>query len=236
VVWAEGADVADVEALREQIDFSLVDPDYSIIANYQINWEEMPSNGRLLDLSSEYDLTDRQLYAGMGVTESLLSGESSYSGDRINLEVINQRYMLLREILQAYIEDNLIIPMCARMGFVETDEDGDEVVIYPRLVFTRMGLRDNESTFDHLFNLYQKGSLDVWTIYDLLNIDGEETLERLEKSMFTMADPNWNEVLRGLYSRIGDDLAERSNATARAARYMGLQYSPEEEEEGGRYA
>ena len=46
----------------------------------------------ILDLSAEYDLTDRQLYAGLGVTEGLLSGESAYSGDRINLEVINTRF------------------------------------------------------------------------------------------------------------------------------------------------
>jgi hypothetical protein len=99
IVWGEGMDEGDVENLREQVDVALQDPDYSIIANFEIRWEEMGSDQRLLDLSSEYDLTDRQLYAGLGVTEGLLSGEASYSGDRINLEVINTRYMLLRELL-----------------------------------------------------------------------------------------------------------------------------------------
>ena len=53
----------DVEALREQVDLALQDPDYSIIANFQISWEEMGSDQRLLDLN-EYDMTDRQMYAG----------------------------------------------------------------------------------------------------------------------------------------------------------------------------
>ena len=60
------------EELRDQVDLALQDPDYSVITNFQVNWEERGggADSRLLDLSSEYDLTDRQLYAGLGVTES----------------------------------------------------------------------------------------------------------------------------------------------------------------------
>jgi len=227
-------DSSDIEALREQVDFSLIDPDYSIIANYQINWEEMPSNGRLLELSSEYDLTDRQLYAGLGVTEGLLSGETSYSGDRIHLEVINTRYMLLREVFSVFIEEMLLKPMCARRGFIEEDEDGEEQVVCPTVSFTRLGLRDNDSTFDQLFNLYQKGSLDIWTIFDLLNIDGQVVAERLLADIGTINDPNFNEVLRGFYSRLGDDLAENTNGAEVIARYLGYSYE-KAEEEGGRF-
>jgi len=234
VVWAEGMDTGDIEALREQIDMSLMDPDYSIIANYELHWEEMSSNGRLLDLTSEYDLTDRQLYAGLGVTEGLLSGETSYSGDRIHLEVINTRYMLLREIVSTFVEEMLLKPMCSRMGFVEEDEDGDEEIISPTISFTRLGLRDNDSTFDQLFNLYQKGSLDIWTIFELLNVDSQVVEERLFSSIGKITDPNFNEVLRGMYSRIGDDLAEKSDASERIAAYLGYSYT-KAEEEGGRF-
>lgn len=235
VIWAEDMDVGDIEALREQVDYSLMDPDYSIITNYQVNWEEMQSNGRLLDLNSEYDQTDRQLYAGLGVTEGLLSGESSYSADRINLEVINTRYMLLRDILANFVEEMLLKPMCKRMGFVEEDEDGHEVVIYPNLSFTRLGLWDNDSIFDKLFNLYQKGSLDIRTILELLNVDADLVQERLEKDMFTLADATFNEVFRGLYSRIGDSLAENSDAAEKVSRYLNLSYQKPEEGMGGRF-
>jgi hypothetical protein len=235
IVTSEGADQTDVDMLREQIDMSLIDPDYTIVSNFPIEWQEMPSDNRLLDLSNEYDLTDRQMYAGMGVTESLLSGESSYAGDRLNIEIVNQRYLLLREILQNFVEDFLLKPMCARMGFIEEDEDGDEIVIHPRLTFTRMGLRDNDSIFDQLFNLYQKGSLDIWTIFDQLNIDGEEVQERLQKDFMTFNDPNFNELIRGLYSRMGDDLAENSDAVVQAAKLLGLRYEKPEEEGGSRW-
>ena len=232
LVYAEGMDENDTETLRDQIDLALQDPDYSIVTNFQVTWEEMNSNGRLLELSGEYDQVARQLYAGLGVTESLLNGESSYSGDRINLEVINTRYMLMRELVQNLVEENFFKPMCKRMGYVEEDEDGNEVVIYPRLSFTRLALRDNQDTFDALFQLYQKGSLDIETILDLLNIDPVTVKERLQKDFATFNDAQFNEVLRGLYGRMGDALAENTDIAEIIAKRLGLEYEEKKEEEG----
>jgi hypothetical protein len=231
VVSVEDGDQQDVEELRDQVDQALMDPDYSIIANFEVRWEEMGADQRLLDLSAEYDLTDRQLYAGLGVTESLLSGESSYSGDRINLEVINTRYMLLREVLQDFVEEKIFKPMCARMGFLEEDDYGIEQVICPKLSFTRLALRDNQDTFDALFNLYQKGSLDIDIILELLNIDPETTKDKLERDLFTLNDATFNEVLRGTYSEVGRSLAENTNVAELIAEKLGLEYNAPSEDE-----
>jgi hypothetical protein len=234
IVYGEDLNEAQLDELREQVDLSLQDPDYSIIANFPVTWEEMGADQRLLDLGGEYDLTDRQLYAGLGVTEGLLSGESAYSGDRINLEVINTRYMLLREQLQDLVENYFFKPMCARMGFVEEDEDGIEVVIVPTLSFTRLALRDNRDTFDALYNLYTKGSLDVDTILELLNLDPVTVREKIERDLFTVNDPTFNEVLRGVYGDAGRAIAENSNAAERIAEVLGLKYE-KPQEEGGRF-
>tara|TARA_Y100000310_G_scaffold194428_2_gene194439 strand:+ start:27843 stop:29702 length:1860 start_codon:yes stop_codon:yes gene_type:complete len=238
VVWAEDMNAEQTEELREQVDLALQDPDFSIIANFQVNWEEMGGGqgNRLLELTSEYDLTDRQLYAGLGVTESLLSGESSYSGDRIHLEVINVRYLLLREVLQDFVDNHLLEPMCRRMGFVETDEDGHEVVITPRLSFTRLALRDNQETFDALFNLYTKGSLDIDTILDLLNIDPDTVTEKLERDFGTFNDATFNELLRSLYSRAGDQIVENSDFVEKMAEQVGANYNKPKEEGMSRFA
>lgn len=227
VVWAEDMDAADVEALREQVDLALQDPDFSIVANFEIHWEEMGSDQRLLDLTSEMDIANRELYAGLGVTEGLLTGETSYADGKISLEVIHTRYMLIRELLQDYVEEFLFKPMCRRMGFLEQDDDGNEVVVYPKLSFTRLALRDTADTFDAMFNLYQKGSLDVETILELLNIDPVAVKERLEASLFGVNDSAFNEVLRGLYGEIGRLLGEKSDAVDKVAANLKLNLKPE---------
>lgn len=235
IVWAEGLSDVDVERLREQVDLALVDPDYSIVTNYEVHWEEMGARDRLLDLSVEYEQTERRLLAGLGVTESLMSGEALYSADRLKLEVINNRYLHLREYIQEYVEEYLFKPVAQRMGFVEEDEWGQEVILHPRLSFTRLPLRDSQDTFDALFNLYQKGSISIDLILESLNIDPDDTRSKIEKDMFTVNDAVFNEVMRSVYAEVGRMLAEKTNVVERIAQYLELKMKPAEPADGGRF-
>jgi len=234
VVWGENLSDVDTDDLREQVDLALVDPDYSIVTNYEVHWEEIGSRDRLLDLSTEYEITDKQLYAGLGVTESLLNGESTFAGDRVKLEVINTRYLLFREIIQEYVEESLFKPIARRKGFVEIDEWGQEVVLYPTLSFTRLALRDSQDTYDALFNLYQKGSVSIDLILEMFNIDPADTKEKIERDMFTVNDATFNEVVRAVYGEVGRMLAEKTNVTDKLAKYLRLDVkkdAPAEEED-----
>lgn len=235
IVWAEDISQSDVDDLREQVDLSLVDPDYSIIANYEVHWEEMGSKDRLLDLSAEYEQTERRLRTGLGVTESLLSGETLYSGDRLKLEVINQRYLFLREILQEYVEEYLFKPVARRKGFVEKDKWGDEVVLFPRLSFTRLPLRDSQDTYDALFNLYQKGSISIDLILEMFNIDSDDTRQKIEKDMFTVNDAIFNEVVRGIYNSVAQELATNTDIGEKIAKYLGLKMKEQAPQEESRF-
>lgn len=233
IVWVEDGDMRDVEDLREQVDLALQDPDFSIVANYQINWEDKGPNDRLLDLGGEYDRIDRKLYAGLGVTETLLTGESSYSGDRFSLSVINDRYLLFRELIQDFVDKNILKPMCKRMGFIEEDQYGREQVIYPRLSFTRLALRDNQETFDTMFNMYSKGSLPVEYILELLNIDPDRAYMKLKKDLWTLKDATMNEAMRSVLSDVGRKIAEETNVVKILSEEFGLEHEPPQEGGGG---
>jgi len=233
IVWAEDMDAADTDNLRDQVDFALQDPDFSIVANFEIHWEEMGSDQRLLDLSSELDITTRELYAGLGVTEAMLTGESSFTGSQISMEIVNQRYINLRDMLQTLVEKYFFEPMCRRMGFIEEDEDGYERVVFPHLSFTRLPVRDSQETGEQLFNLYQKGSIPVSVILEHLNVDPIAAKRELEQDMFTVNDSVFNEALRGIYQEAGRNLVENSDAVERIARSLGLKY--QKPKEGGRF-
>lgn len=236
IISAENLNGDQLDELRDQVDLALMDPDFSVITNYQLNWDERGAEQRLLNLDGEYEVTNRELYAGAGVTEGLLTGESSYGGEKISIEVVNQRFMLIRGVICRYVDRYLLKPMCARMGFVEVDEDGREEVIYPHLSFTRLSVRDNQDTFDTLFNLYQKGSLDIDTIYEHLNLDPDTVKEKLRRDMFSVEDSTFNELIRAIYSRVGDMMAESSNVAQLIAENQGWDYNPPPKEEASRFA
>jgi hypothetical protein len=169
----------------------------------------------------------------MGVTREILTGEGTYTGSRISLEIMNTQYLLFREVIQDYVENYLFKPVARKKGFIEYDDYGNEVLLYPRLSFTRLAIRDNEQFFDAAFQLYQKGSISIDLLLDILNIDPESTRHKLEQDMFTVNDSIFNEVLRNLYTNVAAPLVEQTNIVQKLAEYMKLEMTEKAAPEEG---
>jgi intein/homing endonuclease len=228
VVWGDKMSELDVDNLRDQVDQALIDPDFTIVTNFEIHWDEIGARDRLLDLSAEYENTNKMLYIGLRITESMLTGEASYSGERIHLDVMNTMYLLYRETLVDYVENYLFAPVAEKKGFYEIDENGDKHLLFPKLQFTRLALRDNSELQDFMFNLYQKGSLPISFILELLNIDSDETMAQLKKDMFTPNDSTFNEFLRNALGSAGDSAVEKTDILEKIAKSIGLKIKSED--------
>lgn len=232
IIWGEKMSQPDVDDLRDQIDQALIDPDFTIITNFEVHWDEVGARDRLLDLNTEYDITNKLLFIGLRITESMLTGESTYSGERIHLDVMNTMYLLYRETLAEFVEQHLFAPVAEKKGFWEEDEFGNRQLLFPRLQFTRLALRDNTEMQDFMFNLYQKGSMPIDYIYELLNIDSEDAHALLQRDMFTPKDSTFNEILKAMYSQLGQGMADKTDAMKKVAEIMGLKIV---EESGDRF-
>ena len=217
IVTAEKISEEALEDLRDQVDQSMLSPDYSIVTNYSIQWEQLGAENRLIDLARENEVIENQLFAGLGVTRELLTGEGMYSGNKISVEILNTKYLLVREMLQKFVEESLFKPVALQNGFYHDDEDGNREWFYPKVGFTRLTIRDNQEVFDQLFQLYQKGSLPISMILDIFNINSDEVEEDMKRDMFTVNDPTYNEMLRNIYTGIGDGIVENTDIVRQVA-------------------
>lgn len=206
--------------LRNEVDLSMQNPDYSIVTNYDFQWEVIGAENRLIDLSREYETIENQMIAGLGVTRELLTGEGMYSGSKISAELMNTRYLIERERIISFIENSLFLPMAEENGFYEIDEWGNKTYFYPRVSFTRLSIRDNAEVFDSLYQLYQKGSLPIDPILELFNLDSDEVHEKLKRDQFTIKDSTYNEMMRGIYSSAADQVLEKSDLVNQIINYM----------------
>ena len=222
IVWADKMSEIDTDSLRDQIDQAIVDPDFTVVTNFEVHWDEIGSRDRLLDLSTEYEITNKMLYIGLRITESMLTGESSFSGEKIHLDVMNTMYLLYRERMSEFVEEQLFKPVAEKKGFFEEDEFGNRNLLYPKLQFTRLALRDNSELQDYMFNLYQKGSLPISFILDLLNIDSDDALEQFKRDMFTPNDSTFKEFLKGVLTKAGDEAVEKTDVLDRILKNAGL--------------
>ena len=222
IVWADKMSEPDTDSLRDQIDQAIIDPDFTVVTNFEVHWDEIGSRDRLLDLGTEYETTNKMLYIGLRITESMLTGESTYSGEKIHLDVMNTMYLLYRERMSEFVEEWLFKPVAEKKGFWEEDEYGNRNLLYPKLQFTRLALRDNSELQDYMFNLYQKGSLPISFILDLLNIDSDDALEQLKRDMFSPNDSTFNEFLKNVLQKAGDEAIEKTDVFDRIINSINL--------------
>lgn len=223
---------SEVMALRAHIDEAKSDPDYSVVLNYEARWDEIGSEGRLLSLDAEWQHTNSDLSIGLGLSPELLIGEGMYSGNRIQLEIMNVSYTQFRDVLTGIIEDQIFRPVSMKKGFYEMDKYGRPRWIYPKVSFSRMALRDSGDLYDMLFNLYSKGSLPVDIILEFLNIDPEDAKQKLEDSLFTVNDSKFNELLSNIYGSIGQAIMDKSDLLKRVIKGLTLNEVDNEAEDG----
>ena len=217
LIVADGVTPEALDDLRVQVDESMLSPDYKIVTNYPVDWQQIGAENRLIDLGREYETIENELFAGLGVTRELLTGEGMYSGSHISIEILNTKYLIVREMLQRFVEESLFKPVALQNGFYHDDEDGFRTWYYPKLGFTRLTIRDNQEVFDQLFQLYQKGSLPIEMILDIFNINADDVNEALEHDLFTVRDATFNEMLRQVYSSVGDKIVESTDLAKQVA-------------------
>jgi len=232
MVIAPGIPTSEVMALRAHIDEAKADPDYSVVLNYEARWEEIGSEGRLLVLDGEYNHTNSDLAIGLGLSPEILIGEGMYSGNRIQLEIMNVSYLQFRDLLTGIIEDQIFKPLSMEKGFYEIDKYGRPRWIFPKVSFSRMALRDSGDLYDMLFNLYSKGSLPVDIIYEFLNLDPEDCERKLEDALFTVKDSKFNEMLSNIYGSVGEWMMANTDLGKRLTKGLTLNEVDHAEDEG----
>ena len=257
MIFGEGISEGELTDLREQVDMSLLEPDFPIVTNYPVYWQIIGANQRLLDLGYEYEQRLMSIAVGLGLTREFLTGEGLYSGARINLQVLNTEYMELRETLIFLTEEIMFKPVAWAKGYVEkTTEEGwrkldinspipeDQKIeikenadimvldkttkrepVFPGLRFNRLTIRDDVEVFDVLFQMYLKGSLDASYILDLFNIEDAENSERLIQSVGTIKDPQFGQMLAGLYQMAGPGVLQGTDILERIIKGLNLKQS-----------
>jgi len=232
LITAPGLLPQEVDELRTQVDLGFLDPEYSIITNYDVSWELIGAQDRLLDLSREYETIESQVFAGLGVTRELLTGEGAFSGTKITVEILNTMFLLSREVLKNYIEKQLFQPIAEAHGWYEEDNNGIKSYLYPEISFNRLTIRDNAEVFDSLYQLYQKGSLNVDVILELFNLNANEVNRNIKKDLFTVKDATFNRLVEDVNSETGRQLVEKTNIVEKIAKYLDLEYNAEAGDEG----
>lgn len=142
LIWGEALSQTELDDLRTQVDLAILDNvDYPIVTNYQVHWEIIGAQQRLLNVEADYNLLREDIATGLCSTKDMLTGAATFGGQRITLELMNTQYLTFRELMRNYGESCIFRPVAEAKGhyfyeeidtWIKTEPDeleaGDDVI------------------------------------------------------------------------------------------------------------
>ena len=202
---------SDVDLIRAEVDYSMLDPDYSIVTNLELTWNQIGADNRILDFATEYERIDSRTFAALGLPPEMITGTSQYSGARVNLEIVSTMFLQSREEIREFVEEFLFKKVAEENKWYHENEMGIKIYWYPKVKFSRLSIRDNAEVFESLFSLYQKGSLPIDTLYEFLDLNPNELHAKIKEDSFTVKDSTFNAFLNQAMTDSGSAFAAGTN-------------------------
>ena len=108
-----------------------------------------------------------------------LFGIHGNSNAAVGIEAMIERLETFRREMARWIEEKIYLPEAIRQGFIDEDEEGEEIeYIYPRVKWNSMHLRDQQQYRTFLLQLYEKGLLSAQTVLEAFDLDPDQEIER----------------------------------------------------------
>jgi len=223
IIFAPEVDEVTLMGLERDVDLALVNPDYSIITNYEINWQEFGVQERFIDLSGEYTEYKERIMIAFGLPMTLLTGEGLYSGQQASISVLLAEINLVRnEIINRFIQDALFKPVAVKKAFYEVNKYGREKLLYPRVRLKQTPLEDKTAKVDQLYNMASAGRLSFDYVLEELDIDPVENQQKMANEKFTVKDSEFTGLMSAMYQSIASELVERSDIVQKVSEEIGI--------------
>lgn len=178
---------SDIDAYRMVLEEAQYDKDFKLVTHDGVTIERIGYQGGILDISSDIELINNNIYTGLMVPKALMDQESAtYASSSVGLEVLRQRYDIFRNMIKKWLEQKIFAPICEMQDFFEY-VDGEKRLVVPQVDFNHMNLYDVMDYVQNLSNYVTSKQVSKHTLYRSLGISYEEEQSRLRKELIDEA-------------------------------------------------
>lgn len=178
---------SDIDAYRMVLEEAQYDKDFKLVTHDGVTIERVGFSGAVLDIASDIELINSNIYTGLMVPKALMDQESvTYASSSVGLEVLRQRYDIFRNMMKKWLEKKVFAPICEMQDFFEY-VDGEKRLVVPQVDFNHMNLYDVMDYVQNLSNYVANKQISKHTLYRSLGISYEEEQSRLRKELIDEA-------------------------------------------------
>ena len=170
----------DIDNVQDELASIANDPNLTLVTHHNFDMEWYGATGKIHPLTGEFEVIEQEILDGVMLNKALLNGEGpTYGNAQVGLLAMAQRLETFRREVAHWIEQNVFKPVAQWNGFVTEGERGQEELVYPKIKFDDLQLRDDTGKLQMLVTANQNGVISNVSLIEAFGLDSDQEIERL---------------------------------------------------------
>ena len=170
----------DIDNVQDELASIANDPNLTLVTHHNFDMEWYGATGKIHPLTGEFELIEQEILDGVMLNKALLNGEGpTYGYAQVGLLAMAQRLETFRREVAHWVEQCVFKPVAEWNGFVIEGERGQDELVYPKIKFDDLQLRDDTGKLQMLVTANQNGVISNVSLIEAFGLDSDQEIERL---------------------------------------------------------
>jgi very-short-patch-repair endonuclease len=170
----------DIDNVQDELASLANDPNLTLVTHHNFDLEWYGATGKIHALTGEFEIIDGEILDGLMLSKALLNGEGpTYGNAQVGLLAMQQRLETFRREVAHWIEQQIFKPVAEWNGFVVEGERGQDEIVFPKISFDDLNLRDDSQKLQIMATANQQGVISNTSLIEAFGLDVDQEIERL---------------------------------------------------------
>lgn len=180
----------DLVAFRQMIEEATYDPNFTLVTHPGLEVQYVGSTGVVLNLDGDMDRIEDRVLTGLFTSKAFTHSEGpTYANASVALEVLQQRYVAFRTLIEKWLELKIFRPICKIQGF-EKIVGGKTELILPKVNWDKINLKNNREYQQALEGMVKENKVSLHTYFRALDVSFDEEMELINKEIDPIKEIN----------------------------------------------
>ncbi len=179
---------ADLQAFRDMLEQATYDPNFTLVTHPGLEVQYVGSTGSILPLDGEMDRIEDRVLTGLFTSKAFTHSEGpTFSNASVALEVLQQRYVSFRTLIEKWLEWKIFRPICKLQGFTRV-RAGVEELILPKVNWDKINLKNNREYQSALEGLVREQKVSIHSLYKTLDLSYDEEMNYIKQEIVDLQE------------------------------------------------
>ena len=172
----------DIDNVQDELASLANDPNLTLVTHHNFELDWYSGYQKVGALTGEFEEINSEILDGLMLSKALLGGSDtglSYSNAQVSLLAMHRRLESFRNEVAHWIENKVFKPVAEWNGFVVEGERGQDELVYPKIKFDDLQLKDDSQKLQTMQTANQAGVISNVSLIEAFGLDVDQEIERL---------------------------------------------------------